>query len=137
MKLSDLTIDDEYITVADDEDIETIAKKFTETGITDAVVVKDGKPIGVIDDFDIISKVVAEGKDAKATPVKDVMHAPPTVTQETDLKRLEQIFDELNPSVVPVVDENGSLLGVVTLMDIIQARTRPRSIFSWFGGRKA
>ncbi len=133
MKIKDLQIEDEYFVIDHDKPVLDLARMITETGIPDAVVMKDGKPVGVVDDFDIVSKLVAENKDPTSTPVSEIMHAPPYVNPETDIERLRQIFDEMDPSIVPVIDNEGQLLGVATLFDVLSAEKKPR--FKLFGGK--
>lgn len=118
MKVKDLEIQDEYFTVESEETVLELARKITQTGIPDAVVMKEGKPVGVVDDFDIVSKCVAENKDPATTTIGEIMHAPPFVTLDTDLERVDQIFDEMDPSIIPVIDNDKNLIGVVTLFDL-------------------
>ncbi|RMG31064.1 MAG: CBS domain-containing protein [Methanobacteriota archaeon] len=135
MKIRDLQIDDEYFTVNHNETVLELARKITETGIPDAVVLKENKPVGVVDDFDIVSKCVAENKDPANTSVEEIMHAPPFVTPDHDLKRLEQIFEEMDPSIVPVVDDHQNLLGVATLFDLLSVQQPKKKKLFNFGGK--
>jgi CBS domain-containing protein len=62
--------------------------------------------------------------------VKDAMTPEPiTTTPDTPLRDLEQIFEEHDFNGVPVLDEAGDLVGLVTKFDLLKAFTlTPKSI---------
>ena len=61
MIVSDVEIDDEFITVKGSMTIIEISKEMARVGIPDAVVVDDDdKVLGAVDDYDIVSKCLAE-----------------------------------------------------------------------------
>lgn len=123
VKVSDLVIDDEYIVVKAEAAVVEIAEEITNSGIPDAVVVDDeGNVLGALDDFDIVSKVVAKKLDPLEVTAKDIMYAPPPVKLETEVKRAEEIMKEMKASMLPVVNNERKLLGVVTIMDVLEAR---------------
>ena len=111
-------LDDEYSTIASTTSVEEAAKKMKELGIPDLVVLdKESKVLGVVDDFDIVQNVVAEGLDPKTTNIISVMYTITPVTLDTPVTEVFKRLQELNVSVVPVV-ENDKLLGVVTIQDL-------------------
>ncbi|MDH5401489.1 MAG: CBS domain-containing protein [Candidatus Heimdallarchaeota archaeon] len=131
MLVSDLHIEDEYITVTHDMSVVEVAKKLTENGIPDAVVIDDQeKVLGVLDDFDIVSKGVAKEKDLKQLTAKDIMFAPPPLKLDNDLTRVKELFDEFECTVLPVVDDERKLLGVVTIMDLMGGLSKEVSFLS-------
>jgi len=120
MKVIDTVIDDDYIKIQETDTIEILAGKIAETGIPDAVVLDEHKKVlGAIDDFDIVSKVIAKGLDAKTTLVKDAMYAPPRVKLQTELADVMKIMNELEATMIPVVNDENELLGVITIADVI------------------
>ena len=121
MKVQDVQIDDDYITVVDSNTILAVAQILAEKGIPDAVVLdKDDKVLGTLDDYLLVTKVMATEKDPSSVTAKDIMLTPPTVTEDTDLEEAEEIMDDLDVTILPVVDENNHLLGVVTIMDVLE-----------------
>ena len=52
------------------------AKAMMNAGAGEAIVVKEGKPIGIVTERDILNKVVAAGKDPSRTVVSTVMSYP-------------------------------------------------------------
>ncbi len=122
MQVKDLEIDDEYITVRDTDSIVEVSKKMKQAGMPDAVVVNSKEKIlGALDAYDIVSKVLAEEANPNAVNAKDIMYTPPIVTPDTPIRRVHEIMRELDVSLVPVSNDEEKLLGVVTILDILDA----------------
>jgi len=117
-KVKDLVIDDEYDIISPDATIVDAAKKMKEKNLPDLVVIDQNTnlPLGVITDFDIINKVVAENIDSSKILVKQVMYTIKPVDLNTPVKLAFTRMRELNVNVVPVVDNN-KFLGVATIQD--------------------
>ena len=86
--------------------------------IGNVLVVEKKQPIGILTESDILKKVVAEGKNAKDTLVKEVMSTPiividPYITLEEAMK----IMGKCNVRRLPVI-EKGELIGIITQKDI-------------------
>jgi len=83
------------------------------------VVLKDGKPVGIVTDRDLLERVVADGKDAGATPIADVMSQPLQVASPADpLDRVVELMSARGIRRVPVV-RDGELVGIVALDDVL------------------
>ena len=135
MKVRELSIEDEYFVVKANETVLDLAKKITDTGIPDAVVVdEENKVLGVTDDFDIVTKVVAQGKDPATVKVEEIMFQPPHVYEDTDLERVDKIMREFKASIVPVVNKEKQIIGVVTVFDLQEGMEKQSTRFSktWF-----
>ncbi|MHA2501415.1 MAG: CBS domain-containing protein [Candidatus Kariarchaeaceae archaeon] len=121
MKVGDVDISDDYLVVNTIDSVLEVAKFLKKEGIPDAVVVDDNdKVVGIIDDYVLVTEVLAEGKDVNETNAEDVMLTPPMVTVDTDLTEVEEILDKEDVTLLAVVDENDELLGVVTIMDVLE-----------------
>jgi len=93
--------------------------------VGDLVVVneREGKriPVGIVTDRDIVVEVVAAKLDAAALTVGEIMGLELVTGHEDDA-----IFDTLQSMRtkgvrrVPIVDEAGGLLGIVTVDDLIE-----------------
>ncbi|HXV36859.1 MAG TPA: CBS domain-containing protein [Myxococcota bacterium] len=83
------------------------------------VVMRDGAPAGIVTDRDLLERVVADGKDAGATAVADVMSEPLQVASPADpLERVVELMSAHGIRRVPVV-ANRELVGIVALDDVL------------------
>lgn len=77
--------------------------------------------LGVITDRDITCRAVAEGKDPASTQASEVMSSPAvTVTPDTDLMQCCKLFEEREIRRLPVVDQRGHCVGIVSLTDVAE-----------------
>lgn len=108
--------------------VATIAAEATARDAADAmkdgavgslVVLRNGAPVGIVTDRDLLERVVAAGKDAAATSSAEVMSQPlQTVGPEEPLERIVERMSAHGIRRVPVVRE-GELLGIVSLDDVL------------------
>ncbi len=74
--------------------------------------------IGIVTDRDIAIQVVAKGKDA-STRVKDVMTRNPiTCMVDDDVQKAMEVMESRQVRRLPVVDDGGSLVGIIAQADI-------------------
>ncbi len=87
-----------------------------------ALVAVDGenRPIGILTDRDLALRVLGAAKDPGATRVRDVW-TPDPITIRVDLSVEEALARMRSRGVrrLPVVDDAGALVGIVTLHDIL------------------
>jgi len=142
MRVSEVTIDDEYITVQGGDNIIDVAKKIAKSSVPDAVVIgENGIVLGSLDDYDIVSKVLAEELNPAEVKAEDIMYVPPPIKPTTELTEVQETMKKLDVTMLPVTDDNKKLLGVVTIMDVMeglayseyQSRTFVGSIKRLFG----
>ncbi len=87
------------------------------------VVTKSGKPVGVLSDSDIISKVVSKNILPQKIKIKEIMSSPVVTTQPNDDVTLAvKKMKNNNIHRLPVTDK-GKIVGVISLTDI--ARSSP------------
>jgi CBS domain-containing protein len=79
------------------------------------------RPVGIITDRDIVLSVVAPGLDPNVITVGDLM-GEDLVTAHEDLGVAECIYRMRSRGVrrLPVVNDRGSLVGIVTVDDLIE-----------------
>jgi len=83
------------------------------------VVTRGDTPVGIVTDRDLLERVVAEGRDAGATAVADVMSAPLKIATPGDpLERVVEVMSEHGIRRVPVLAD-GELRGIVALDDVL------------------
>lgn len=81
---------------------------------------------GIVTDRDLVLKVVAEGRDAAKTKVADVMTRNPFVCHPNDdLDKVCDTMEEKQVRRVPVVDDNGQLVGIVAQADVATRSGEP------------
>jgi CBS domain-containing protein len=105
--------------------------KGEETGI--APIVEDGRLIGVVTDHDITVRVVAEGRDPSTTRVEDVASVDLiTVDPDEDLDEALALMAHHDVRRLPVVEEDGTLVGMVAHADVLRhvEAERAESVFA-------
>jgi len=93
--------------------------KGEETGI--APIVEDGRLVGVVTDHDITTRVVAEGRDPHLTKVEDVASRDlVTIDPDEALDEALAVMEHHDVRRLPVVEEDGTLVGIVTHADVLR-----------------
>lgn len=86
------------------------------------VVDAGNKPVGVVTDRDIAIRIVAPGKDPSRATAADAMSSPcKTVTSSTSLQDCVCLMEAEQVRRIPVVDNTGVLVGIVSIADIALA----------------
>jgi CBS domain-containing protein len=93
--------------------------------VGDLVVVDDpqeeGIPLGVITDRDLVVEVLGNERDPAATIVGSLMHTPVVIAQESeDTSQLIERMRTHGIRRVPVVDQQGGVVGIITLNDLLR-----------------
>ena len=85
------------------------------------------RPIGVVTDRDIVCRIVAEGLNPLEMTAADCMSSPVvTVTPETSVEECGQLMEDHQVRRIPVIDQNGSICGMVAQADL--ALNAPRQV---------
>jgi len=93
--------------------------------VGDLVVVDDpqeeGIPLGVITDRDLVVEVLGNERDPAATIVGSLMHTPVVIAQESeDTSQLIERMRTHGIRRVPVVDQQGGVVGIITVNDLLR-----------------
>jgi CBS domain-containing protein len=143
MKVQDV-MTKEVRTVAPDTPLKDVARVLTDLGISGLPVVEDGKVVGVVSEADILVKergvnpqhhhglvglLFTEGVDVgeklRALTAGEAMTAPPiTITGGRPVSEAAGKMIDGRINRLPVVDEAGTLLGIVTRADLVRAFVR-------------
>ncbi|MDX5347031.1 MAG: IMP dehydrogenase [Hymenobacteraceae bacterium] len=93
------------------------------------IITKDGKLAGIITNRDLRFE-----KDP-SKKVTDVMTSENLITAEkgTDLSKAEDILQEYKIEKLPVVDQDGKLVGLITYKDILKKKFRPNACKDEYG----
>ncbi|MGV3580998.1 MAG: CBS domain-containing protein [Methylophilus sp.] len=114
----------EIITVQRDATVLHAAMLMRQYHVGDVVVVKKLKdkivPVGIVTDRDLIIEVVATELDCNVITVGDIMVTSLTVVKDS-ASVLEALHLMTNKGIrrLPVIDSSGSLIGIVTLDDLL------------------
>ncbi len=110
----------EPVILREDDTVEKAVKLMAEHNIGAVVIVDDHmRPIGIFTERDLLLKVCAKGLDMKEVKLKDVMtRNPVTVRDETPAKVALDMMINFGFRHLPVVDEKGVLIGVVSIRDL-------------------
>jgi CBS domain-containing protein len=103
------------------ESVRAAAQRMHQRNVGTLVVVGHGRrPVGIVTDRDIVTRVVASARNPDETRVADIMTAHPTsVTEETPIESALALMRSGEFRRVPVTIASGELAGVVSLDDIL------------------
>jgi CBS domain-containing protein len=108
----------EVSTIDENASVKEAADIMNQFEIGSIIATRKGKAVGIITERDLLKRIVAEGKNAKKTRVKDIMSSPLVViTPNTDLEEAARLMFEKKIKKLPVIDQN-RLVGLVSLTDI-------------------
>ncbi|MGQ9788642.1 MAG: CBS domain-containing protein [Candidatus Hadarchaeaceae archaeon] len=114
-----MLVDRDIPIVSPDDNLEEAALKFLKSGVRRMPVLKDGKIVGVITVRDIVYRAIAELDIDR--PASDLMRKHVFVVWEgTPLKAAVEIMDLAAFRGLPVINENGAMVGIIDDYDIIR-----------------
>ena len=101
-----------------------VARLMVDNDCGEIPVVEDlsgRKLAGVITDRDIATRIVATGRNSALACACDCMTAPAvSVTADTPLQECCEVMETHQIRRVPVVDDAGSVVGIVSLADVVR-----------------
>jgi len=122
LRASDVMVK-EVIMIDENASVKKSADVMKELEISSIIATRNGKPIGIITERDLLKRIVVEGKNAKKTKVKDIMSSPLTVIMpDMHLEEAVRLMFDKKIKKLPVSDRN-SIIGLLSLTDI--ARCQP------------
>lgn len=150
MKIKEIMIR-KVISVASETYIGEVAEKMVKNRIHGVPVVENDKIVGIITESDFFTKnsnqihlpsyidfikglgFKGESDEQKEklkallkTKAKDIMTTNcVTISQEADVSEMIEIFRQTHFGLIPVVDDQGTMVGIVALADIINIVSHP------------
>ncbi len=87
------------------------------------VDITSGTPsYGIVTTTDIRDKIVGADRDPAETQIREIMTAPVSVANpDWTLKECSRLMQELHIHHMPVADEHGALIGLISVTDIFTA----------------
>ena len=95
------------------------AKMMKEEDVGLAPIVEGDRLVGTLTDRDIVTRVVAEGRDPQSVTVREVASTElVTVDPQQDLDEALRLMASHQVRRLPVVEEDGRLVGVLAQADV-------------------
>jgi len=109
----------EIVTVNVDDTVSIASKVMAEKQGGYAVVLKAGKPVGIVTERDLVWKIVAKEIDPSKVKVEEIMASPLiTIDPDSDLEAAAEMMEKNRVRRLPVT--RGEILyGVISARDII------------------
>lgn len=105
---------EKLLTASPETTVSKAAKLMAHRKVGAVMVVADQKLVGIFTERDAVFRVIARGRDPRATPLSDVMTiAPQTVDPDKSFGYAMLIMHENGFRHVPVL-EDGKLVGIVS-----------------------
>src|SRR5258707_10475670 len=100
--------------------LEAIAKLMVENDCGEIPVLdRSDRPIGVVTDRDIVCRVVAKGYSTAISTAESCMTTPvQTVDVDAPLETILALMENCQIRRLPVVDEDGCCLGIISQADL-------------------
>jgi CBS domain-containing protein len=113
----------EVITIKEDALVKEAVDTMNRFEIGSIIAVKRGKATGIITERDLLKRIVAEGKNARRTRVRDIMSKPLLfITPDTQVEEAARFMFQKKIKKLPVIDRN-RLVGIVSLTDIARSQS--------------
>jgi CBS domain-containing protein len=109
-------------TITSSESTKDAAVKMRNLHIGALLVVDEGKLVGIITDRDICCKVIATGRDAVMTQIKEVMVKDiSTCFDDQDITDAAQIMAQRHVRRLPIIHHDNSLAGLLSIDDLARS----------------
>ena len=122
MKVSAIILGKRVETISSSASIHDLVNYLNSHHIGALVVSGDGKKIeGIVSERDVVRAMPGKLDQLIGMHVRDIMTVQVhTCTLDTTIAELMKMMTELRIRHVPVVDENGSLLSIVSIGDVVK-----------------
>jgi len=126
LKVEDVMVEG-VVTVDADTSVMKAVKLMNENEIGCLIVTRRGRAVGIITERDLLKRVIAKSKNPKKIRVREIMTKPLIAGQPNmDLEEATKLMFKMKIKKLPVVEQHGRLLGLITLTDV--ARFQPQMI---------
>lgn len=102
-------------TVPSEASIVEVAEVMTSRDVGSVLVTVKGKEMGILTERDLTRKVVAKGLDPKSAIAREMMSSPLlTISQDAPLREAAETMSKMRVRRLPVVDEKGKVVGIIS-----------------------
>jgi CBS domain-containing protein len=115
--IPDVVQSQELLTLSESQTVREAARCMCDRRVGSVLVTREGRLVGIFTERDMVSRVVAPGRDPDKTPLAEVMTQDPdtVVPRTTAIEALRRMQDG-GFRHLPVVDQ-GRLVGIVSRRD--------------------
>ncbi len=123
------------VTVKETQSVYDACQLMQKNTISSVIVVKDKSPVGIFTERDLVTKVVATGKEYKMTKMADVMTVNiKTADISASYQDVYDMMSRFNIRHMPIVDK-GTLVAIVSMRDLLRynyfSKLEQETISSW------
>jgi CBS domain-containing protein len=94
--------------------------EMKEKGVGTIVVISDDyKPIGLLTDRDITTRIVAERRSPETTLEEAMTTNLVSLFQDTSIQKATELMRDRGVRRIPILDENGRVSGIVSMDDLL------------------
>ncbi len=124
MDMRDIKVDEVMsrnpLQIPGDMSIREAAELMRKRGVSTALVVRDGAPIGIVTDRDLVTKVLAEGIDPDTVRARDIMSSPVImIPHDESISTAARVMSRRKIRKLPVV-RDGEIIGLLSENDIVR-----------------
>ncbi|WP_415281099.1 CBS domain-containing protein [Candidatus Nitrososphaera sp. FF02] len=95
-----------------------VAKAMSKSKVGAVIVLKGGKPVGMITERDLLKKVSAKNKKPDDVSAKSIMSSPLVTIKAFDsVDTAAKVMSKHGIKRLPVVEDDGSLAGMLSVSD--------------------
>ena len=109
----------EVVSIDSDVSVKTAASKMAQHRVGCLIVTEKGRPVGILTETDMLSRVLALARNAESTKVKTVM-SEPLICGNPDMDFIEATKLMINRAIkkLPIIHDE-QLVGILTITDAI------------------
>ena len=109
----------EVVSIESDVSVKAAASKMAQHRVGCLIVTEKGRPVGMITETDMLSRVLALARNAESTKVKTVM-SEPLICGNPDMDFIEATKLMINKAIkkLPII-QGEQLVGILTITDAV------------------
>jgi CBS domain-containing protein len=116
------------VTATPDMSAAQAGKKMVENRVGSVIIVKDGRPIGIVTESDMVAKVIFKNVRPSAIKLEQLMSKPLITTKSSDdIHEAVLMMAQKKIRRLPVIDGD-ELVGIITDADVIQVSSEINQI---------
>ena len=97
-------------------------KLMADMNIGSLLVIENDEIVGIFSERDYARKVALLNRSSKTTPVGEIMSSPVvSVRPDQNLQKCMALMTDKRIRHLPVIDENGELMGIISIGDVVKA----------------
>jgi CBS domain-containing protein len=128
LQVEDVMVE-KVVTTEEDTTVMQAVKIMNKLEIGCLIVVRKGKPAGILTERDLLRRVLAKSKDPKKTLVSEIMTKPLVFGKpHMEVEEAVKLMFKMKIKKLPVVGKKGQLAGLITLTDLVRFQPQMISI---------